>query len=377
MQNAARQRSRESADGGAAGPEFHLVNEPEFHDRLLAGVSRTFAFTIPQLPDGLREAVTNAYLLCRIADTIEDDPKLDAESKDRFLRLLLEALETGYGAEAFARALSPRLAPTTLAAEIELVRQSPRVLRVTRCLASRQRSAIHRCVATMSSGMSDFERGSNRTGLADMAALERYCYFVAGVVGEMLTELFCAHSKKIDARHDNLEARAVSFGIGLQLTNILKDVWEDYAHGVCWLPRDVFSDRGYDLDQLAPHHNGRGPAFAASMRHLVGVAHGYLREALAYTLVIPRSEPGIRRFLIWAALLAVSTLGKISANPLFESGARVKVSRRRVKAIVALSNATIRSDMGLGALFSAAARGLPLVDESGSSTLVGRETTTQ
>ena len=38
----------------------------------LQEVSRTFALTIPQLPPGLRDVVGNAYLLCRIADTIED-----------------------------------------------------------------------------------------------------------------------------------------------------------------------------------------------------------------------------------------------------------------------------------------------------------------
>ena len=42
-------------------------------DRLLPGVSRTFALTIPQLPQDLRPIVTNAYLLCRTADTIEDE----------------------------------------------------------------------------------------------------------------------------------------------------------------------------------------------------------------------------------------------------------------------------------------------------------------
>jgi farnesyl-diphosphate farnesyltransferase len=42
-------------------------------DQLLPGVSRTFALTIPQLPDALRPVVTNAYLLCRTADTIEDE----------------------------------------------------------------------------------------------------------------------------------------------------------------------------------------------------------------------------------------------------------------------------------------------------------------
>jgi len=58
--------------------------EANLHEHLLEGVSRTFALTIPQLPDGLRETVTNAYLLCRIADTIEDDPELDSVTKDSF-----------------------------------------------------------------------------------------------------------------------------------------------------------------------------------------------------------------------------------------------------------------------------------------------------
>ena len=39
----------------------------------LQGVSRTFALTIPQLPHQLRLPVGNAYLLCRITDTIEDE----------------------------------------------------------------------------------------------------------------------------------------------------------------------------------------------------------------------------------------------------------------------------------------------------------------
>jgi farnesyl-diphosphate farnesyltransferase len=144
------------------------------------------------------------------------------------------------------------------------------------------------------------------------------------------------------------------------MTNILKDVWDDFERGACWLPRDVFAERGYDLDGLQPHHNGNGHAFAASMQHLIGITHSHLREALEYTLTIPRDEVGIRRFLIWAALLAAATLRRISAQPLFTSGAQVKVSRSKVRTIVALSNAAIRSNIGLTALFNTASRGLPL-----------------
>jgi farnesyl-diphosphate farnesyltransferase len=113
------------------------------------------------------------------------------------------------------------------------------------------------------------------------------------------------------------------------------------------------------------------------MRHLVGITHGHLRKALEYTLAIPSDESGIRRFLIWAALLAASTLRNISADPLFTSGAHVKVSRRKVKTIVALSHASIRSNFGLSALFNAAARGLPLESGNGSSTAIGKEANTQ
>ena len=348
-------------------------HDASWHESMLSGVSRTFALTIPQLPTGLRGPVTNAYLLCRIADTIEDDPLFDEAAKDRFHKTFLEAVESGRGAAEFARALSPRLAPSTLDAEVELIEESPRVLEVTRALQRRQRRAVVRCLATMSRGMGEYERDRGRGGLTNVVEFERYCYFVAGVVGEMLTELFCDYSPEINAKREFLEMRAVSFGLGLQMTNILKDVWDDLDHDTCWLPRDVFDAHGYDLNELTPNHNGSGPAFTASMLDLIGITHNHLREALGYTLAIPGREAGIRKFLIWAVLLAVSTLGKIAADPLFSSGTQVKVSRRRVAAIVAMSNTVIRSNFGLTTLFNTAARGLPRDNGNGSPTLAGKD----
>ena len=55
-----------------------------YQAELLQRVSRTFALTIPQLPTGLRDVVENAYLLCRITDTIEDEPALSARQKRVF-----------------------------------------------------------------------------------------------------------------------------------------------------------------------------------------------------------------------------------------------------------------------------------------------------
>ena len=44
-----------------------------YQAKILPLVSRTFALTIPQLTLELVDVVGNAYLLCRLADTIEDD----------------------------------------------------------------------------------------------------------------------------------------------------------------------------------------------------------------------------------------------------------------------------------------------------------------
>ena len=61
------------------------ISDERYQDEILPHVSRTFALTIPQLPAALRVAVTNAYLLCRIADTIEDEPALSPAETLAFL----------------------------------------------------------------------------------------------------------------------------------------------------------------------------------------------------------------------------------------------------------------------------------------------------
>jgi farnesyl-diphosphate farnesyltransferase len=329
-----------------------------FQNEILEGVSRTFALTIPELPGTLRTVVTNGYLLCRIADTIEDDPDLDTADKDRYFEGLLEDLERGGGCDSLS-GLHLRLSPHTLADERILVREFPRIARVTGRLSEADRRALLRCVTIMSRGMREFERNRSPSGLADLAEVERYCYYVAGVVGEMLTDLFCNYSPQIAARRQTLAACAVDFGLGLQMTNILKDIWNDLERGTCWLPRALFARHGFDLERFDHVHGGREAEFAAAMREMVAVAHGKLRRALAYTLAIPRDEPGIRRFLIWAVLLAVLTLRNISADPLFHSREDVKVSRRTLKMTLGVSNAAIRSDAALRTLFALAAMGLP------------------
>ncbi|MGA8706392.1 MAG: phytoene/squalene synthase family protein [Steroidobacteraceae bacterium] len=329
-----------------------------YQDRILPHVSRTFALTIPQLPAPLRTPVTNAYLLCRIADTIEDEPVLSADETLVMLRRFIAVLNGREQAAPLARELAPRLAGPTLPAERDLALNLERVVRVTAGLEEPQRAAIQRCLEVMCSGMHQFQRTASLRGLPQATDLDDYCYYVAGVVGEMLTDLFCDYSVAIGQRRALLDEYAVSFAQGLQMTNILKDVWEDRSRGACWLPQQVFSRHGVDLERIAAGQ--RDPRFDAGMFELVGVAHAHLRNALAFTLLIPPAETGIRRFCLWAIGLAVLTLQKIRQTPGFASGAQVKVSHSAVAMTRIFTGIALRSDWMLRALFDRAAHGLPL-----------------
>lgn len=329
-----------------------------YQEEILPHVSRTFALTIPQLPPGLRSAVTSAYLLCRIADTIEDEPALSAADAYLYLGRFAAVVGGREDATPLAREVVARLSESTLPAERDLVENMDRVVRMTRRLDAGQRAAIERCIDLMCYGMHHFQRTASLRGLSRSSDLDRYCYFVAGVVGEMLTELFCSYSDGAAEHRAELRELATSFGQGLQMTNILKDIWEDRRRGACWLPQDVFARHGIDLARLkASPFDER---FGAGLRELISIAHGHLRNAVSFTLLIPSGEPGIRRFCLWAIGLAVLTLRRIEAHLGFTSGAEVKVSHATVALTRILTSLAVRHDRVLLRLFDWAAGDLPL-----------------
>ena len=333
-------------------------SDEAYQEQILPAVSRTFALTIPQLPPDLSRSVTNAYLLCRVADTIEDEPQIAPPDTLLYRERFSDAVAGVADAQLLGTDLADKLSQWTIPAERDLIINLARVIRVTRQLPMRQQAAIRRCVDTMCHGMHQFQRTASVRGLDTVADLDSYCYYVAGVVGEMLTELFCSHSADIERQRAELSRLAPSFAQGLQMTNILKDVWEDRSRGACWLPQEVFTRHGVELSHLAPGNAGGG-GFAAGMHELVGLAHAHLRNALEFTLLIPARETGIRRFCLWAIGLAVLTLKRIAANPGFTAGSQVKVSRRTVAVTLALSNAATRRNALLRFLFNRAAAGLP------------------
>ena len=338
-------------------PSGTAAGDLAYQGEILQGVSRTFALNIPELPGALRDVVGNVYALCRIADTIEDEPALSPARKHAFSERFIEVVAGRGDAEPFSRELGALLSPASTERERDLIANTARVVRITRGFRAAQRRAIERCVRIMSRGMAEFQQQATPDGLDDVPHLNRYCYHVAGVVGETLTDLFCDYSAEIRGRRDDLSALSVSFGQGLQMVNILKDVWEDRRRGACWLPRDVFRAAGFELRSLSA---GRpAPGFVAGLSELVGITRRHLADALRFVLILPPRETGIRRFCLWPLGMAVLTLRRIHATPAFRSGQDVKISRRNVRAVTAVTSLLARSNGALKLLFEGLTRDLP------------------
>ncbi|SFK84772.1 farnesyl-diphosphate farnesyltransferase [Nitrosomonas aestuarii] len=332
-------------------------DEARYQNDILKDVSRTFALTIPQLPEALRQVIGNAYLLCRITDTIEDDNALSSAQTRQLSDMFSEVVCGRIAAEKFVDELYPLLSDHTIPAEHDLIKNTPAVIRVTHSFNSAQRNALERCVRIMSRGMADYQDTETLDGLKDLPAMNLYCYYVAGVVGEMLTELFCDYSSEINRHKSELMKLSVSFGQGLQMTNILKDIWDDRRRGACWLPQDIFLEKGFILRDLHPDHSDI--RFQDGLSDLIGVARKHLHNALIYTCMIPPHEKGIRKFCLWALGMAILTLNKISHHRDFNDGKQVKITRRTVKATILTTSIFATSNWALTQLFKMASRNLP------------------
>ena len=267
LRHATRRGGRTPARGGrGGGPDGE--GDPGMTDLqdLLAKTSRTFALAIPLLPEPTCREVSVAYLLFRIADTFEDATAWDAAAKRRSLVELAEvlgALGEGAGWRDRTAALAERwrtTPPVEHAGYRELLAATTGVFEALEALrpAARQIVVVHvaRSAAGMAAAAGDGLRGVDRglasagvdgVELGSLEDLRHYCYIVAGIVGEMLTELFLLDWPQLAPVAPSLRARAVRFGEALQLVNVLKDADTDRAEGRCFLPAAVPRQRVFEL----------------------------------------------------------------------------------------------------------------------------------
>jgi farnesyl-diphosphate farnesyltransferase len=280
-------------------------------ERLLVASSRTFALAIPLLPEPTRREVTVAYLLFRIADTFED-----ASSWPRAPRV--EALERFAGLLERPDRDEIREVSRRWAAEVpceqpgyqELLAEIPLVFDTFLSLSPAAVGLLRAHTLRTTHGMAGFVHRIGDDGelrLESLADLRQYCYVVAGIVGELLTELFLLERPGLAPVAAALRERSRPFGEALQLVNILKDSASDTDEGRRYLPAGV--DRA----------------------EVLSLARGDLRTATDYVLALQSAgaERGLVAFSALPVQLAHATLDRVEA-----AGPGSKLSRPEVYAIL-------------------------------------------
>lgn len=277
-------------------------------DDLLEKTSRTFALSIPRLSEPTRREVTVAYLLFRIADTFEDASSSPRRARIDALRQFSRLLSEEPGAEAdrlsrgWVEILSPRHSGYR-----ELLLETPFVLDRFRALRPESRGLVRTHLRRTAAGMAGFVARTTEDGelaLDDLEDLRGYCYVVAGIVGEMLTELFLLGRPELRDAGPYLRARARAFGEGLQLVNVLKDAERDGREGRMYLPPAVDRARVF---RAARENLDRATEYVLALQEAGGapglVAFNALPVKLAWATleVVERDGPGakISRPTVW------------------------------------------------------------------------------
>ena len=305
----------------------------EYAEETLDKVSRTFALNIKVLGKKLRKPILLAYLYMRMADTIEDAPDLSVKEKTLLLQKFSLAVNLGgESIDEFVKAL-PQSWQNSGQADRALCYNAVAVLPLLLEYPEPVANAIRKGVEEMCIGMAEFsKRQEVRTDgwftIESEADLDGYCYFVAGLVGNMLTELFCASGKNFDEkRQKKLRELAVSFGLALQLVNIIKDIQEDSSRKVCFVPMEFCRKHGINSVQefFSPETPQKKKNLAVG--ELIQKAARHLQDAKDYIKTLPRLEYRIRLFCLWPSLMAADNLRVIC-----EGG--TKIARETVKKII-------------------------------------------
>lgn len=321
------------------------VEELEWCHDIVVDVSRTFAITVDQLDPPMSDRICVGYLICRIADTVEDaahiPPATQVTLLDQYRRVLVEdesILE-------FRDAVDEWIpAPEHRSDDWEVVAQAPRVFDAFQSLPATSQDAIRKPAAELVEGMGLYvDRYADSGGLRirTIEELEDYCWYAAGTVGELVTNLLVEDATADEA--ETMRANAQSFALLLQLVNIAKDVGSDYhEENNVYLPAEWLADAGISPDDVGD------PTYADSVAsvvdRVVDRAADYVDDAQQYLMAMPETQGNSLGAWAIPQLLAVGTIRELRKRPGDVVDDDVKVSRAEVYTLISQFERGISKD---------------------------------
>lgn len=298
----------------------------------LGEVSRSFALVVPLLEAPLRQYLATAYLLCRVVDNIEDclgTAEWKRERFTEFTELLNEPQNARRVLAHWEQLAWEGLTPDE--ARMMGTSQGLALWEIFAQLPSETQRSIRRWAAEMAQGMNQINAPAEspfiveRRGIRVLSAkadYDEYCYYVAGTVGQMVTELVDEHYMLSARTAHALQARAEACGRGLQKTNIVKDFREDLERGMCYLPASWLSE----IDEAPLELRGAPTEWTA---RVLGDVLDELRDATRYLVDIPSAAGGYRHAALMCLLPAYQTIRRAAGNAaaLFTPKHESKISR--------------------------------------------------
>jgi len=315
------------------GFSLDLREQNKYLDKMMQKVSRSFAILTPFLEQPLNIYMSTAYLICRVVDNIEDCEQPDVWKSARYkefkslvaepqsaheLLLMWETLEWPGISSDERLLMGPELGEPLWIIYGEF--------------PSDVQGTIYKWVLEMAEGMeriSDsahmpyFIRTNDTLITEGVEDYNRYCYYVAGTVGYMGTELAVYHYNLSHSVSNRLIENCEACGRALQKTNILKDYAKDIHRGMSYLPDEWLQDADYSPLALA------GVARAWTRKVIEDIL-AELRDSVQYVLDLPYEASGYRMASLLCLLPAYQTILEAARNRdhLFTERHRVKISRR-------------------------------------------------
>ena len=216
--------------------------------------AKNFYYAFLTLPPADRQAIYVVYSFCRYCDDAVDS-ETSADRQAETLHQLGAALTNSYAGQAETPVF---LALADVARRYAIPEQYFREV------------------------LAGVESDLTTDRYRDFAELRQYCYRVAAVVGLICLQIF-------GYRDDRAKEYAIDLGLAMQLTNICRDVKEDWEMGRVYLPQEELAQFGYTEAELAA--GICNAAFGELMRFQVRRAREYFargRELLPY--LTPRSR---------------------------------------------------------------------------------------
>ncbi|MEM1061671.1 MAG: phytoene/squalene synthase family protein [Planctomycetota bacterium] len=270
--------------------------------RLTQAAAGNFRYTFLPLPAAKRRQMDAVYAFMRVCDDLADDESLPTAERARRLAAWRAEFDRAVAGEPVSAAVLPAIA--------DVVRDC---------------SIPERYLLDVIEGVTS---DLTPTQPADLAALETYCYRVAGAVG-----LACIHVWGFRDDGDAVAA-AIDCGFALQLTNILRDVREDAEAGRVYLPADECARFGVTRESFLA--DTPTPGVEALLRFQIERARdAYRRGRRLLPLLEPAGRPVLRAML----RLYGGILRKIAADPAAVLTGRVALPKWRKLAIAGVSMA--------------------------------------